>query len=744
MYYLNPRHMNSKLLVLLLMAAIAFSCNKPASSGSGDEAAMNRKIDSLIGAMTLEEKVGQLTQFTSDWGTTGPFMRPEFESDIRTGRAGSLLNAFTAAYTARLQKIAVEESRLGIPLILGYDVIHGFRTITPIPLGESASWDLEAIEKSARVAAEEASASGIHWTFAPMVDIARDPRWGRMSEGAGEDTYLGSAIAVARVRGFQGDDLSANNTILACVKHFAAYGAAQAGRDYHTVDLSQRTLNDVYMPAYKAAVDAGAATAMSSFNEINGVPATGDRDLLTGLLREKWGFKGFVVSDYGSIAEMVPHGFAADTQHAALLSANAGLDMDMMSGAYNKWLPGLVKEGKVKEADIDVMVRRILEMKWKLGLFEDPYRYCDTVREKAVVLSAANKEAARDMARKSFVLLKNDNNVLPLSKSVRTIAVVGPLADSKEDMLGNWSAAGRAEECVSLLEGITAAVPSAKILHARGCEITNTETKDIAAAVAAARQADVVVAAVGEKGWMSGEAASRTTLDLPGGQRALLEALVKTGKPIVLVLMNGRALTLTWEHQNVPAILETWFAGTMGGHAITDVLFGDYNPSGKLPVTFPRSVGQVPIFYNYKNTGRPRNDTKYTSKYLDESNDPLYPFGYGLSYTTFSYSNLAVSAPAITLTEKLTVSVEVKNTGSRAGEEVVQLYVRDLVGSVTRPVRELKGFRKIKLEPGASEKVTFTLAPADLAFTQGDMQFAPEAGKFEVYIGDQKAGFELK
>ncbi len=732
---------------LAILALLAVYACKPASTptaANGNDPAIEARIDSFLSVMTLEEKLGQLTQFTSDWGETGPFMRPNFKEDIVAGRTGSLLNAYSAAYTRELQHLAVDSTRLHIPLILGYDVIHGFRTITPIPLGESASWDLTAIEKSARVAADEASASGVHWTFAPMVDIARDPRWGRMAEGAGEDTYLGVAIALARVHGFQGDDLSATNTILACTKHFAAYGVAQAGRDYNTVDISERTLRDVYLPPFQATVDAGVATFMSSFNEINGVPATGNREYLTDILRGKWGFEGFVVSDYGSIAEMVTHGFAADTLNSAELALNAGLDMDMMSGAFNKWIPQLVKEGKVKEADIDEAVRRILRMKFKLGLFDDPYRYCDTLREKNTLLNEANKEAARDMARKSMVLLKNEGNVLPLSKTLRSIAVVGPLADSKVDMLGNWSAAGHADECVTLLEGIKAAVPAAKINYAEGCKIENAETNGIAAAVAAARQSEVVVVAVGERGYMSGEAASRSTLDLPGGQRKLLEALKQTGKPIVLVLMNGRPLTLVWETENFPSLLETWFSGTMGGHAIADVLFGDYNPSGKLPVTFPRSVGQVPLFYNYKNTGRPKNNTKYTTQYLDESNDPLFPFGFGLSYTTFGYSNLSVSKSSMGMTDSLEVTVTVTNTGSRMGEEVVQLYIRDLVGSVTRPVKELKGFRKIALDAGANQQVTFKVKSSDLAFSRLDMQFLPEPGGFEVYVADLKGTFSIK
>lgn len=707
------------------------------------------KIDSLLAIMTLEEKIGQLTLYTSDIDVTGPTIREGYKEDIRNGNVGSIFNAYGAEYTRSLQKIAVEETRLKIPLLFGYDVIHGHKTIFPIPLGESASWDLEAIEKSAQIAAAEASAEGLHWTFAPMVDIARDPRWGRIAEGAGEDTYLGTRIALARIKGFQGDNLKDLNTILACAKHFAAYGAALAGRDYNTVDMSDRVLREVYFPPFKAAVEAGVATFMTSFNEVDGVPATGSKYLMTDVLKEEWGFKGFIVTDYTSINEMVPHGIVADEKEAAELAINAGVDMDMQGAVYHKYLSDLVRENKVSEAQIDESARRILRMKFLLGLFEDPYRYSDTEREKEVVMSSEHLAAARDISRKSIVLLKNEGNTLPLKKSTKTIAVIGPLADSKRNMIGSWSAAGDFAKAVTLLEGIKAAVPaSTKVLFARGSNIDDDTTKWIDEAVKTAQKADVVILALGEDAQMSGEAASRSSIGLPGVQLELAKAIKKTGKPIVAVLMNGRPLTINWLDENIPSILETWFLGTLAGHAIADVIFGDYNPSGKLPVTFPRSVGQIPIYYNNKNTGRPRSDQKYTSKYLDISNEPLYPFGYGLSYSDFTYSNLVVDKATYNMDETIKVSVTVSNSGKFAGEEVVQLYIRDLVGSVTRPVKELKGFKKIMLEPGKSEQVQFELTKDDLAFYTREMEFEAEAGDFKVFVGTNsrdvlEADFEL-
>ncbi len=718
----------------------------PAPAPSGALAApegMTSFVDDLLGRMTLEEKIGQMTLFTSGWSTTGPTMHEGYRDDIRAGRVGAVFNAYTAGFTRELQQIAVDETRLGIPLLFGYDVVHGHRTIFPVPLGEAASWDLRAIERSARVAATEAAAEGIHWTFAPMVDIARDPRWGRIVEGAGEDAYLGSRIAAARVRGFQGDDLRAVDTVLATAKHFAAYGAAQAGRDYHTTNMSDRELRDTYLPPFKASVDAGVATIMTAFNELNGVPATGSRYLLHDILRGEWEFNGMVVSDYTSINEMVPHGFARDEAHAAELAVNAGVDMDMQGAVYLHHLAQEVDAGRVPAATLDDSTRRILELKFRLGLFDDPYRYSDAEREASVIYREDFLEAARDMARRSVVLLKNDASLLPLAANPGTVAVIGPLADSKADMIGSWAAAGdRTEKPVTLLEGLRARLgEGADIRYARGADYAfgSDDRSGFAAALDAARAADVVIVAMGERWDMTGEAASRTSLTLPGNQLALLKELDATGKPIVLVLMNGRPLAIEWADANVAAILEAWYPGTMGGHAIADVLFGDYNPSGKLPVTFPRNVGQVPIYYNMKNTGRPltpeKQDEKYLSRYLATPNSPLYPFGYGLSYTTFAYSPVELDKEAFAEGETLTATVEVSNTGERAGEEVVQLYIRDLVGSVTRPVLELKGFRKVRLEPGETREVSFRLSASDLAFHRADMTFGAEPGEFRLFVG---------
>jgi beta-glucosidase len=683
--------------------------------------------------MTLEEKAGQLTLYTSDMSVTGPTIRAQYMEDIKGGRVGALFNAFGAADTRRIQKIAVEETRLGIPLIFGFDVIHGHKTIFPIPLAEAASWDIEAIERSARVAAEEASAEGLHWTYAPMCDIARDPRWGRIMEGAGEDPYLGALIAAARVRGFQGDGVGSINSVMACVKHFAAYGASQAGRDYHMVDMSERMLREVYLPPYKAAIDAGAATVMTSFNELDGVPVTGSGFLMNKILRDEWKFDGFVVTDYTSMMEMLPHGIAEDTTEATVMSINAGVDMDMQAGFFQLALPQAVKDGKVKESVVDEAVRRVLRMKFRLGLFDDPYRYCNEEREKGTIMKPEFIEASRDVARKSIVLLKNDKQLLPLNRSIRRLAVIGPMAKYKRDMIGAWWGAGDGEKAVSLFEGISAKVaPGTTLLYAKGCNVSDDSTQYIKQAVAVARQADVVVLTVGEGWWMSGEAASRGILDLPGVQQQLVEEVAKTGKPVVVILSNGRPLTIPWIDKNVPAILETWFLGTQAGNAVADVLFGDYNPSGKLPVTFPYHVGQVPIFYSMKNTGRPMDpNNKYTSKYLDIPNEPLYPFGFGLSYTTFEYGDISLSGTG----DNLKATCTVTNSGKVAGKEIAQLYVRDLVGSVTRPLKELKGFKAVTLEPGASQEIVFEITSEDLSFYRQDMTFGPEAGAFKVFVG---------
>ncbi len=719
-------------ILLLLLTG----CKEPAQLQEAENPVLTTKVDSVLSLMTLEEKVGQLTLFTSDLTTTGPTIRDDYVKLIREGKVGALFNAYGSEYTRKLQEIAVEETRLGIPLLFGYDVIHGFKTIFPIPLGETASWDPDLAQRSARAAAREASASGLHWTFAPMVDIARDPRWGRIAEGAGEDPYLGSRFAEARVKGFQGQDLRGTKTVLACVKHLAAYGAAEGGRDYNTVNMSEGLLREIYLPPFKAAVDAGVATVMTSFNELNGVPATANKFLFNRVLRSEWNFNGFVVTDYTSIPEMIAHGFVPDETEAVYEAMQANVDMDMQSGLYLQELAGLVEEGRIPEREVNEAVRRILRMKFKLGLFEDPYRYINAELEQKEILSEKNRELAREVARESVVLLKNESSLLPLSKDITELAVIGPLADNKQELLGSWSAAGEAKDNVTLLQGIREKVGSdAEITYAKGSEIDGTSRDGFQEAVEAARSAEVVVVALGEAALMSGEAASRATLDLPGVQQELLKAIHETGTPTVLVLMNGRPLTINWADENIPAILETWFLGTETGHAVADILFGDDNPSGKLPVTFPRAVGQVPYHYNHKNTGRPQSDQKYTSKYIDVENTPLYPFGYGLSYTTFEYQNLSLGSKQITRSDSLAVSVEVQNTGERAGEEVVQLYIRDLYASITRPVKELSRFRKIHLEAGESRSVQFKLTSEDFTFYNRNMKRVAEPGEFQIFAG---------
>jgi len=712
----------------------------------GAEKEIARKVDSVLSLMTLEEKVGQLMQYSGFGEFTGPVSDDHnYMEVLKNGMVGSMLNVNGAEYTRKLQQVAVEETRLGIPLIFGYDVIHGYRTIFPVPLAETASWDMQLIETSASVAAAEAAAAGQHWTFAPMVDIARDPRWGRVMEGAGEDPFLGSLVAASRVKGFQGDDLADHSTIVACAKHFTAYGAAMAGKDYNTVDISNRTLHEIYLPPFKAALDAGVETFMSSFNEINGVPATANRYILTDLLKKEWNFKGFIVSDWSSIRELIPHGVAANEYEAGYLAMNAGVDMDMMGLIYDPQLFQLMDDGKVSQSQLDDAVRRILRVKFKLGLFDDPYRYCNEEREKEVIMNEEHLEIARDVARKSIVLLKNENNLLPLDPDkIKTIALIGPMADNQFDLIGEWSARGNPAEAISLLEGLKNSLEGkAQILHAKGCQITGEDKSGFSEAIRAARAADVVVAAVGESKFMSGEALCRSDIGLPGVQKEFIMELQKTGKPIVVVLMNGRPLAIPWVKENVPAILETWFLGTQAGPAIADVLLGKYNPSGKLPVTFPVSVGQVPIFYSYKNTGRPPvPGIRWNSKYLDIPVEPLFPFGYGLSYTTFEYSEITLSDTILLPGGELTAEVTVKNTGDRNGEEIIQLYIRDLVGSVTRPVLELKGFRKESIPAGESVTIRFTITEEDLKFYDINMEFTAEPGDFEVFIGPNSV--ELK
>lgn len=720
----------------VLLLAVSGFVQTPQQKSSDD--IISVRVDSVLSLMTLDEKIGQLNQlsFGIGWGPTVKVAVPdEYKQQIREGKIGSFLNAIGAEFTYELQKVAVEESRLKIPLIFGLDVIHGFKTTFPVPLGEAATWQPEMVEMSAHYQALEAASAGIHWTFSPMVDIARDPRWGRIMEGAGEDPYLGSLMAAAHVRGYQGN--LSNLNIIACVKHYAGYGGAEGGRDYNTVDFSERTFRDIYLPPYKAGVEAGAHTLMASFNEIGGIPASGSKYLLTDILRDEWNFKGFVVSDWNSIGEMINHGFASNLKHAGEISINAGLDMDMESRSYLTHLKELVAEGKVKESVIDESVRRILRIKFMLGLFDDPFRYCSKEREQKNIMTTEIKNASLDVAKRSFVLLKNEDNILPLKKDYKKIAVIGPLAKSKLDPLGEWNALGIEEDVTSVLEGLKKYVgDKSEILYAEGCKITDTSKDGFKEAIDKAKDAEVIILCVGESRSMSGEAYSRSSLDLPGVQEDLAKELLKTGKPIIAVLMNGRPLSINWLNDNADAILETWFAGTMTGDAVAQVLFGDYNPSGKLPVTFPRTVGQVPIYYNHKNTGRPGDEkNRYTSKYLDLPLTPLYPFGYGLSYTNFDYSDVTLSNSKLTNKDSLVVTVKVKNTGNYDGEEVVQLYVQDLVGSVTRPVKELKGFKKILLKSGEEKSVDFIIHEKDLRFTAADMKFKSEPGLFKVYVG---------
>jgi beta-glucosidase len=734
------------LYAMVILALV--SCTNQSGKNSYNQH-IEEKVDSVLALMTLQEKVGQLTLYTSDMDQTGAFLRPEYKEDIEKGEVGAIFNAYGAAYTRSLQEMAVKNTRLGIPLLFGYDVIHGHRTIFPMPLAEASSWDLTHIKNAAIVAAREASAEGLHWTFAPMVDITRDPRWGRIVEGSGEDAYLGSVIGAARVEGFQGENLKDLHTVAATVKHFAAYGASKAGRDYHTTDMSERELREVYLPPYKAALDAGAATVMTSFNDLNGVPATASKYLFRDILRDEYGFNGFVVTDYTAIMELIYHGVAANPEEATALAIEAGVDMSMQDGFYQQNLANLVEEGIVSEQIVDEAVKNVLRVKFQLGLFEDPYRYSNEERQEAEIMKPENLEAAKQMALRSMVLLKNEHDVLPLSKNVRTVAVIGPMADNQRDLIGSWSAAGDWSKSVSLLQGLQSKMPDVNFIYAKGAEISGDDKSGFREALSAARRADAVILALGEAYWMSGEAASKVDLDLPGVQEELALEIDKLGKPTVAVLMNGRPLTINALDENIDAILETWYLGTTTGDAIAEVLFGDYNPSGKLPVTFPMHVGQIPLHYDMKNTGRPFDpNSKYTTKYLDIPNEPLYVFGHGLSYTTFDYSPISLSASSMNKEGSISASITVRNTGEMAGEEVVQLYLRDKVGSVTRPVKELKGFEKIMLNPGESKKVQFEITNEMLQFYRLDMSYGSEPGEFTVFIGGnsrdvQSAEFKL-
>ncbi|MDC1540388.1 beta-glucosidase BglX [Flavobacteriaceae bacterium] len=750
--------LDSLKFVLIFCLFAMHSCEKSNSTSTKENTSpitsvehIEQKVAVLLKQMTLEEKIGQMNQYNGFWDLTGPAPSSgnaaKKYDHLRKGYVGSMLNLRGVKNVRKIQKIAVEETRLGIPLIIGFDVIHGYETLSPIPLAESASWDLEAIKKSAEVAAEEAAAAGINWTFAPMVDISRDARWGRVMEGAGEDPYLGSKIAFARVKGFQGSDLSKHNTIAACAKHFAAYGFAESGREYNTVDVGTSTLNNIVFPPFQATIEAGVRTFMNAFNELNGIPATGNTYLQRTILKDKWQFDGFVVSDWGSIEEMVAHGHAKDGKHAAQIAANAGSDMDMESYLYVNELAGLVREGKVKEAYIDDAARRILRVKFELGLFDDPYKYCDEQREKEVIGQHAFHEASLDIAKKSIVLLKNENQLLPLKKQGQKIALIGALASDKTSPLGSWRIAAKDNTAVSVLEGMQAYTGN-QLTYAKGADVSLGQTKfidelkinttdrsEFPQAIAVAKTADVVVMVLGEVGYQSGEARSRTDLGLPGVQQDLLEAIYKVNKNIVLVLNNGRPLVLNWHQEHLPAIVEAWQLGTQSGNAIAQVLYGDYNPSGKLPMSFPRAVGQAPIYYNYKNTGRPLipiPNTVFWSHYQDVENTPLYPFGYGLSYTTFEYSALQVKKVS---DKEVSVSVALKNTGKFTGKEVVQLYIKDHYASVTRPVRELKGFELISLEPNESKKIEFTLLEKELGFYNNEGNFILEPGDFSIFVG---------
>lgn len=743
-----------KKILLGLMLFISYQL-----AAQSNDAKMNSFINTLMSKMTLDEKIGQLNLLTPGGGiATGAVVNPDVESKIKSGKVGGLFGVIGVDKVKKAQELAVNGSRLKIPLLFGSDIIHGYKTTFPIPLGLSTSWDMNMIERTARTAALEATADGLSWTFSPMVDIARDPRWGRVAEGAGEDPYLGSQIAKAMVKGYQGNSLSADNTLLACVKHFALYGASEGGRDYNTVDMSRIKMYEYYLPPYKAAIDAGVGSVMTSFNEIDGVPATGNKWLLTDLLRKQWGFKGFVVTDYTSINEMIDHG-SGDLQAVSAQSLMAGTDMDMVGEGFLTTLKKSLQEGKVTLAQINLACRRILEAKYKLGLFEDPFRYCKPERAEKEVMSADKRQAAREFATKSMVLLKNESQTLPLKKT-GTIALIGPLANNKSNMLGTWAVSGDNTLSIPVLEGMRSVGGSGvNIVYSKGANITDdsvlakranvfgekvdfgpgTPEQMLKDAVTTATNADVIVAVVGEASELSGEAASRSDISLPESQRKLLEALKATGKPLVIVMMSGRPLTLERENEIATSLLQVWHLGHEAGNAIADVLFGNYNPSGKLTMSFPRNVGQIPVYYNYKRTGRPQDLTKETQKfrsnYLDVSNEPLFEFGYGLSYTSFSYGDVRLSKNQMKGNEKITATVTVNNTGNYDGEEVVQMYIVDPVASITQPIKKLKGFQKIFLKKGESKEVSFTITPEELKFFNGDLKWIAEPGEFRVQIG---------
>jgi beta-glucosidase len=753
----------------LAFTSLVFICLNYVSQAQVD-ARMNAFVSNLMKQMTVDEKIGQLNLVTPGGAVTGSVVSSDVESKIKKGQVGGLFGITGPDKIRQAQELAVKHSRLKIPLLFGLDVIHGHKTVFPIPLGLSCSWDMELIERSARIAAVEGTADGLNWTFSPMVDIARDPRWGRVSEGSGEDPYLGSQIAKAMVKGYQGNDLSKDNTMLACVKHFALYGASEAGRDYNTVDMSRLRMFNEYLPPYKAAVDAGVGSVMSSFNVVDGIPATGNKWLLNDLLKKQWGFKGLLVSDYTSVSEMINHGMG-NLQQVSALAMNAGLDMDMVSEGFLTTLKKSLAEGKVTLKQIEDACRRILEAKYKLGLFEDPYRYCNEERARTEILSDAHRKAAREIAARSFVLLKNEKQLLPLKKS-GTIALVGPLADSRRNMLGTWAVGGDWQKAVTVVEGIKSVAGSGtNILYAKGANISddpvfakkvNVFGEEITIdprsagemmkeAVDIASKSDVIVAVMGEAADMTGEASSMADIGLPESQKNLLRELAKTGKPIVLVLFNGRPMTLKWENENMTAILDVWFGGTEGGNAIADVLFGHYNPSGKLSMSFPVHVGQVPVYHSQLNTGRPYNGeefSKFKSNYLDIPNEPLYPFGYGLSYSSFAYGDLKLSSNKMSANQSITASIEVTNKGTVDGTEIVQLYIRDVMGTVSRPMKELKRFQKVFLKAGETKTISFTISVNELKFYNSELKYVAEPGEFKVFVGGnsrdvKEAGFSL-
>ena len=750
----------------LLTAVITASAFTAMAAPQADKDKMDQFIDNLMGKMTLQEKIGQLNLPVSGEIVTGQAKSSDVAGKIRKGQVGGLFNVKGVENIREVQKIAVEQSRLKIPLLFGMDVIHGYETVFPIPLALSCSWDMEAIKESACIAAKESSADGICWTFSPMVDICRDPRWGRMAEGGGEDPYLGSEISAAMVKGYQGDDLTDKNTIMACVKHFALYGAPEAGRDYNTVDMSHLSMFNNYFPPYKAAIDAGVGSVMTSFNVVDGIPATGNKWLMTDVLRDRWGFDGFVVTDYTAISEMIAHGMG-DLQQVSAMSLSAGTDMDMVADGFLTTLEKSLKEGKVTMAEIDKACRRILEAKYKLGLFDDPYKYCDASRVKKDIFTAENRTVARKIATETFVLLKNENNLLPLQRKGK-IALVGPLANTKANMPGTWSVAAASDKYNSLYESMKQSLAGkAEVLYAKGSNLMYDAQREAEAtmfgremrdprsaqelldeALNVASQADVIVAAVGESSEMSGESSSRTNLEMPDAQRDLLTALKKTGKPVVLVYFAGRSTVMTWEQENFPAILNVWFGGSEAADAICDVVFGDVSPSGKLTTTFPKNVGQIPLYYNHLNTGRPLEAGKWFSKfrsnYLDIDNDPLYPFGYGLSYTTFRSGDLQLSNNSMNERGKITASVTVTNTGNYDADEIVQMYIRDMVGSVARPVKELKGFERIHLKKGESRTVSFDITAKQLKFYNSALNWVCEPGEFEVMVGGNSRDVQTK